>query len=172
MKNMSGLMLSEITTYIMLTMIVAAVAFGFYVSSERDGVVEAAEKSLAEIQAVVEQAEQSGGSIACDSSLVSADILENEFLSLVIRPMPLDAHNLDKGYGVGVFVESKKEEDGNDTFVVAERLQEALAVDPDDEDTGEPEFTVRLSAQDEDEIAYGVLVSNTAICTGGLAANP
>ena len=108
MKNMSGLMLSEIMTYIMLTMIVAAVAFGFYVSSERDGVVEGGEEALPEIQAVVEQAEQSGGSIACNSSLVSADVLENEFLSLVIRPMPLDAHNLDKGYGVGVFVESKK----------------------------------------------------------------
>ena len=169
MKKMSGLMLSEIVTYIMLVMIAAAVAFGYYVSSDRDTVVEAAELSLTEIKAAVELAEKNGSAIACDSSLVPSEVLENQFLSLNIRPMPFDIQDLSKGYGVGVFVESKKE-DSNDAFVIAGRLQKSLSVDPEDEEA-EAEFLVRLSAQDEDEIAYGILISDSAVCASTLASN-
>lgn len=160
---MSGMVLSEIMTVILMIAVVSAIAFGIYVSSVRDASVEKAEASLVEIMSVVKAAQGSGISISCDNSLVDTDVLANDYIPLTIKPMPFTLENIDQGYGVGVFVSSVREEDGNDTFVAAERLQVALAESE--------KFTVRMSLQDEDEIAFGVLMSDEVVCASSLASN-
>lgn len=174
MKYSRGLVLSEVVTYIMLVVIGAAVAFGFYISHQRDRAVARAEASIAEIKAAVGHAERNGMAVLCSNELVSADVLENEYLPLTIKPMMIYEGDFQAGYAPGVFVVSKRQEDGNDHFVSAERLQAALTAQADDasaEGSAEPAYVVRLSAQTEDEIAYGVLLSGTATCTDSLASN-
>lgn len=167
MKNMSGLILSEIVTYILFVIIGAAVIFGIYVSSQRDAVVESAEASLKEVKAAIETAEKNGMPIDCSNELVTAEVLNNDYLSLNIKPMPFDINEINQGYGVGVFVRSSKEADGNDSFITAERLQKVLSKE-DDEDS-EAEYFVRLSMESEEEIAYGILVHESAQCANVLA---
>jgi hypothetical protein len=173
MKYSRGLVLSEVVTYTMLIIIGAAVAYGFFVSHQRDQAVTMAKASIVEIQAAVLHAESQGMAVVCSNELVSADVLENDYLPLAIKPMMIYEGDFQAGYAPGVFIESKREENGNDHFVSAERLQAAL-MEPGkgtNAEGAEPAYVVRLSAQTEDEIAYGVLLSDTATCTDSLASN-
>ena len=163
MKHMSGMVLSEIMTVTLIIAVGCAIAFGIYVSSVRDASVDKAEASLVEIMSVVKSAQESGMSISCNNSLVGAEVLANDFIPLTIKPMPFSLENTAQGFGVGVFVSSVREEDGNDTFIAAERLQVSLAESE--------KFTVRMSMQGEDEIAYAVLMSDEVACANSLASN-
>lgn len=158
MRYQTGLMLSEVVTLIMLVLIAAGVAFGLYVSSQRNAMVELAQESLASIKAIVEVAEKKSELIPCTNALVPAEVIQNEFLELNIKPMLVTPGDFSAGYGVGVYVSSHLEDDGSNTFVTAERLQEVLLEDD--------KYIVRPSLQSEDDIAYSILLSETAICAG------
>lgn len=158
MKYQLGLILSEVVTYTMCVMVAAGVAFGFYVSSQRDAMVRLAEQSLASIKSTVEVVEKKGELIPCSDDLVAAEVLENDFLDLTIKPMLMKPGDFASGYGVGVYVKSNRLEDGNDTFVTAEQLQTHLSESS--------VYPVRMSQQSEDEIAYSILVSEAPVCSG------
>ena len=153
---MSGVYLSEVVVGIMLIVIAAGVAFGFYVSGQRGAVVTSAAESIAEVKLAIEQAKQGGVPLTCSDALVSAELLQNEFITLSVKPMAITAGDASAGYGAGVFVSSSREEDGNNRFLAAEQLEQSL--------TEVESYTVRLSKQDEDNIAYGVLLIDEPVC--------
>jgi hypothetical protein len=155
MKREAGLILSEVVAMSLLMAVALGVAFGIYVGSVRDGVVESAEVSLKEIEAAIVQAQENEWPITCRDSLVGVEVLQNDYLSMTIKPMRISLEE-NKGYGVGVFIESSRDRDGNDAFTSAEKLEKSLSESDD--------YTVRLSLQGEDDIAYGILISETGLC--------
>ena len=155
MKRETGLFLSEVMAMILVVVVVLGVAYGLYVGSQRDERVKSAEVSLNEISSVIELAQMSERPIVCNDSLVAADVLQNDYLSMTIKPMRISLED-NEGYGVGVYVDSSRERDGNDAFMSAESLEESLSESEN--------YLVRLSLQGEDDIAYSILISDTALC--------
>jgi len=162
MKRMLGFVVSEYVTAIIIIAVSIAVVFGLHVSHQRDNMVESAEASIVTVKAFAAAAAASGNLIACDDSLVNVDVLENAFISLSIRPTPIDESNLEEGYGAGVYVHSNKEADGNDTFVTALRLHEAIKIN--DEDSLRM-VNIAKENKKEKDIEYSILLSERAICS-------
>jgi hypothetical protein len=82
MNKISGCVVSEVVTAIIIVIVIIAVGFCFYVGRERDAMVEAAESSLAVVKARADAAAEDGKLITCDDSLVEDDVLANAFISL------------------------------------------------------------------------------------------
>ncbi|MFT6435376.1 MAG: hypothetical protein ACJAVI_003431 [Candidatus Azotimanducaceae bacterium] len=160
MKKNSGLILSEIMTALLAVIGIIGVAFGLYVSHERDNMVESAKASIAAAKARVDGAVEGSTPIHCDDSLLEADTLSNLFSSLSITRTLITP---ELGYGPSMFVSSNKEADGNDTFVTAERLLRAIEK--------KDEYEFRISKDDDDEIEYRVLLSEFAVCEDTLEAS-
>lgn len=162
MGRTSGLIVSEMVTIVIMAAVTLAVGFGFYVSHERDAMVESAEVSLAAVSEAVAKANGSGQPINCDNSLVDPGVLDNNYLSLSILPTRLDELDRTKGYVPGIQIHSNKEADGNDTFVTAMRLYDAIVEGND--------ISIRAVKKELDEkgkvedIQYSMLASTTALC--------
>jgi hypothetical protein len=176
MNKVSGYVVSEYVTAVIIVVVIIAVGFGFYVGGERDAMVEAAEASLAALKERAEAAAEGGKLIACDNSLLDADVLENAFLSLSIRPTLIDATDPEAGYGAGIYVHSNKIADGNEIFDTTKRLYKALK-----ENNKDALRSVKIIERDEkqgieDQIQFSILASESAICansdqmSGGMPA--
>ena len=79
----------------------------------------------------------------------------------------MDESNLEEGYGAGIYVHSNKEADGNDTFVTAQRLHEAIKEKDEEALRG-----VRIEKENKKvkDIEYSILLSANASCaTSALA---
>lgn len=156
MNKISGLILSEIVTALLAAVVFIAVAFGIYVSNQRDNMVESAQASLVAVTTQVALANESGQPIGCDNSLIDTSLLENRFLKLAIKPTKVDNDHPGKGYGAGIHVHSNQETDSDDTFVTAMRLYEVIKE--------EDENSLRLKTKEDDEIEYSILVSENPSC--------
>lgn len=161
MNKMRGFAVSEYVTAIIVVVVSIAVVFGLYVGHQRDNMVERAEASLVTVKTLAAAAAANGNLLTCDDSLVNADVLQNAFISLSIRPTPIDEANLEKGYGAGIYVHSNKAVDGNDTFVTALRLHETIK--EKDEDSLRM-VSIEKENKKEKDIEYSILVSERAIC--------
>ena len=94
-------------------------------------------------------------------AMVEDDVLANAFINLLIRPAPIDASNLEAGYGAGLYVHSNQEADGNDTFVTAMRLHESMKEKDEDALRG---VKIEKVNQKEKDIEYSMLASEASIC--------
>ena len=163
MNKMSGFVVSEYVTAVIIVVVSIAVVFGLYVSNQRDNMVESAEASLASVKIQVATAAEGGNLIACDNSLVQAGVLTNAFISLSIRPTPIDESNLEEGYGAGIYVHSNKEVDGNDTFITAMRLHDVI----EEKDEGSLRgVKIEKENKKKKDIEYSILLSDIASCIG------
>lgn len=148
------MVLSEVMTLIIAIVIVGGIGFGMYVGMERDQMVDRAQASLAAIRTRIDSA--GGELIVCDNSMVPADTLENAFLPLTIKPIPIDEEDPAAGFGAALYISSDKEDDGSDTFDTASRLFEEIK---------ETDETALRELEKQDEyIEYFVLASTTAAC--------
>ncbi|MFT4631175.1 MAG: hypothetical protein ACI9BC_000186, partial [Crocinitomicaceae bacterium] len=164
MNKVSGYVVSEYVTAVIIVVVIIAVGFGFYVGGERDTMVEAAEASLAALKERAEAAAEGGKLIACDNTLLDAGVLENAFLSLSIRPTLIDVTDPEAGYGAGIYVHSNKIADGNEIFDTTKRLHKALK-----ENNKDALRSVKIIERDEkqgieDQIKFSILASESAIC--------
>jgi len=163
-KKMSGYVVSEYVTAVIVVVVIIAVGFGFYVGGERDNMVESAGASLAAVKARADAAAEGGKLIACDNSLVDADVLANAFLSLSIKPTLINPTDPEAGYGAGIYVHSNKKADGNEIFDTTKRLHKAFK-----ENNKEALRSVKITERDEkrgigDAIEFSILASENAIC--------
>ena len=156
MTRVFGYLVSEIVTAVIGVAILIGVAFSFFVSHQRDGMVDLAQQNLINLREELVNTKTSSQLIECDKLAVNPKLLENEYLPLALRAAPLDSSDLTKGYGVGVYVHSKKNVDSDDTFVTASRWYEA--VKKEDEDS------LRPVTKKKDEIEYSVLITHDPIC--------
>ena len=153
-------MTSEIVTYVMIGAILLAVAFGLFVSSERDSMVDQAQASIAAIKQHSELATADSKALVCSNAMVTPEILANDFLTLTIKPILKDEEDHSAGFGPGLHIRSNKEEDGSDTFITAQRLFDSLqeALEDSDEDR------LREHIKEDEKIEYFVLISDRATC--------
>ncbi|MEE4298435.1 MAG: hypothetical protein V2J24_03240 [Pseudomonadales bacterium] len=117
-----GLLVSEWVTYTMIVIVVAATIFGFKVGGERDA---QAERAMATLDALTEEAERitaGGRSLVCDDTLLDADLLANDYLTLSIRPAPIDEDDESQGFGPALYVDVVEDEVSGDTWDTAKRL--------------------------------------------------
>lgn len=155
-KNVAGLMTSEIATAIICVVVLSAVGFGWYVSAERDDMVDRAIASLEALAAQAASTPATADPLRCDDQLLAAELYANDFITLKIRPTPLDDADPDAGYGPGFHVESEREEDGEDAFVASERLYQALKESSEER--------LRWVTEEKDEIRFAVLASDKVQC--------
>lgn len=156
MKKISGLILSEVVSLIIVIVIVSAVGFGFYVSGQRDDMVASAELTLAAIGAQATKRIESDTNIPCDPSTIAADTMENEFLALTVKVVLVDPDRADSGYTLALYVHSNLEEDGGDSFVTAERLHDVTKE--------KAEYKLRVVEKSDDNIEYFILSSDQESC--------
>lgn len=156
MNKAAGLLASEIVTYVLIAAILVAVAFGMFVSSERDDMVERAESSIETIKELSEAAVVDGKPLMCSNSMVKADVLENDFLSLSIKPILKNEEDDSEGFSPGLHVLSNREKDGNDNFITAKRLYESIKEKDEDR--------LREFVNDKDRIEFFVLISGDVSC--------
>lgn len=166
MNKAAGLLASEIVTYVLIAAILVAVAFGMFVSSERDDMAELAEASIETIKQLSEAAASDGKPLVCNNSMVKADVLANDFLSLSIKPILKNEEDDSAGFSPGLHVFSSKDEDGNDVFVTAKRLYESIKEKDEDR--------LREFINEDDRIEYFVLISDSVSCVDHtqIASNP
>lgn len=157
MNKAAGLMTSEVVTAIMIVVVCIAVAFGMYISNERDTMVERAKASLEAVRARVEASTEEREPIVCSDLLVSAEVLENTFLALSIRPTRIDESDGAKGYGAGIHVRSNKQADGNNAFDTAKRFYTDIKENQQD--------ALRVLKKDDEEIEFLILASNNVQCS-------
>lgn len=162
MHRMKGFLVSEMVTAVIIVAVVIAVGFGIHVGHQRDRQVERAEASLAAIEARAQAAADGGGPLVCDDSLVDAGVLTNDYLTLSIRPTPIDAADPDAGRGAALFVQSSRERDGNDSFDTARRLLEKLQ--KADGDREQKRLRGVRNDKKGGEIRYSILASTKALC--------
>lgn len=175
--RIGGLLISEWVTWIMIVVVIAAVAFGVVVGGERDAQAEAAVASLDAVGTRWDEAEARGESLVCSDAAVDAELLANEFLDLELRPVALDSDDPSAGTGPGVLIEVYGKRDGNDALETArsllKMLEEAEQGDEDEsaDEEGEEEETedgrLRRVARGENSVRYEVLASLTARCADG-----
>ena len=156
MKYSSGMLLSEMVTAVLIAAVCLAVVFGIYVSGERDDSVESAKATIEAVRAEAKAADEDGGMLVCDNSLLDADLLANDFLTLSIKPTPIDGRSPDEGYGVGVHLVSNKKSDSGDTFDTAERLYKSLRKEHKEE--------LRDIVKEDDDLEFSILLTERANC--------
>lgn len=156
MTRIFGFLVSEIVTAVIGVAILIGVCFSFFVSSQRTTMVELAQKNLTELRVAAAKVRPSDQLIECDKLQVDPELLKNDYLSLSLRPAPLDSSDLTKGYGAGVYVHSKRNVDSDDTYVTAVRWYELVKKEHEDR--------LRPITKTKDEIEYWVLISDDAIC--------
>jgi len=184
-----GLLVSEWVTYSFIVIAVAALFFGLVVGGERDA---QAERAMATLDALAEEAERvvaGGRALSCNESLLDSERLANEYLSLSVRPAPIDEDDESLGYGPALYVSVAEEEVSGDTWDTAQRLmalvKEAGAEQADasedrprridgdvaaGEDDDEPKSRLRKVrktgfGEDEEYLRYYILATENAICT-------
>jgi hypothetical protein len=188
-----GLLVSEWVTYGFVVLTVAAVVFGMRVGGERDAQVE---RAMATLEALGEEAERvvaAGGTLYCDDSLLDAERLANDYLTLSVRPAPIDEKDESQGFGPALYVSVVEKEVSGDTWDTAQRLMafvkkqakeeaearkdrspsaegEIAAADEEGDDEDEPKSRLRKvrktgSNEDEEYLRYYVLASETARCS-------
>jgi hypothetical protein len=178
-----GLLVSEWVTYGLIVAVIVAVVFGVRVGGERDA---QAERAMATLDALGEEAERvvaAGGVLYCDDRLLDADLLENDYLTLSIRPAPIDDKDESLGFGPALFVDVAEADVPGDTWDTAQRLMalvkkkgkedaEATAdrsrpvddVAADDE-ADEPGSRLRKVRKNKKYLQYYILASQTALCS-------
>lgn len=166
MNKAAGVLTSEIITYVLIAAILMAVAFGMFVSGERDDMVELAEASIETIKQQSEASVSDGKPLVCNNALVAPEVLANDFLSLSIKPILKNEEDDSAGFAPGLHIVSSKEDDGNDVFVTAKRLFEALKEKDEDR--------LREFVNEDDRIEYFVLISERVSCVdhSQLASKP
>lgn len=187
-----GLLVSEWVTYSFIVAAVVAVFFGMKVGGERDA---QAERAMATLDALAEEAErvfESGRALYCDDRLLDSDLLDNDYLSMSIRPAPIDEDDKSLGRGPALYVSVVEDEVSGDTWDTAKRLmalvkkegtEEAEASQDrprsvagdagdgaQDEDADEPKSRLRKVrkpgfGEDEEYLKYYILATEEARCT-------
>lgn len=198
LRRVYGLLVSEWVTYGMLAIVVGALIFGFKVGGERDT---QAERAMATLDALTEEAERvfaSGRTLVCDDRLLDAETLANDYLTLSIRPVPIDEDDESLGFGPGLHVDVVEDEVSGDTWDTAKRVMALVRKEGSEEEEGEEEaaadeFASRSSdddAESEDDedkpksrlrnvrktsfleeeefLRYSILASETARCSQGV----
>lgn len=151
-----GFLVSEWMTAGIVLLVLVALGTGFLVDRERDDLVKTAEKGLAQIKNQLDTAAQAGRLLVCDISLVPMEVQDSEYISFSIKILPTNQGNPEAGYGAAVVIESERERDGNDRFVIAKRLYASLNEDE--------EYRLMARRNDKDDVAFSVLFSERAVC--------
>ena len=159
MNRNSGFLVSEIFTAGLIVIVIAAVGFGIHLNGVRDTMVENAQASIAKVKAQAAAAAEGGALVACDNSLVEASVLANEFVTMTIKPTPINKFGLGQGYAPGVYFESKRAEDSADTYATTELIYKAFK-EAEDQDVLR-QVTIE---EDDEEIEFSVLVADRATC--------
>lgn len=139
-QRFKGLLVSEWVTYAMIVVVVAATIFGFRVGAERDAMVDRAVASLDALAESAEAAAARGEPIVCDDSLLDPEVLANDYLTLRVRPTPIDDDDPSAGFGPGLHVDVLHEKRvSGDTWSTAQRLLKRLQSEggDDEEDADE-----------------------------------
>lgn len=157
MDHAKGLIVSEIITAIIAVVVIAAIVFGLYVSSQRDDRVEAAQATMQAIKEKAESLVDAGAPIPCNDDFVSAETLANDYLNIMIIPATIDPINGSEGYGVGIHIKTNKITDNGDTFVTAERLYKMLFK--------ESKESLRQVNTEDDDLEYSLLLSESPLCS-------
>lgn len=121
-----GRAVSEWVTYSLIVFCVVAVIFGSIVGGERDA---QAERAMATLNALTEAAEAkatAGSALICDDTLLDAELLANDYLTLSIRQAPIDEGNKSLGFGPALYVSVVEKEVSGDTWDTAKRLMELV----------------------------------------------
>ena len=195
LRRVYGLLVSEWVTYGMIVVVVAAVIFGFRVGAEREAQAERAMATLDALEAEAERIVAGGGTLVCDDALLDPDQLANDYLTLTIRPAPIDEDDESLGFGPALYVDVVEEEVSGDTWDTAGRLMalvmkaaseeaeaaeeagrgveggrdgEADADEEDDEPKGRLRNVRKTSLiEDVEYLSYFILASETALCSEG-----
>ncbi len=117
-----GRAVSEWVVYSFIAFSVIAVIFGSMVGGERDA---QAERAMATLSALTEAAENkaaAGSALVCDDTLLDAELLANDYLTLSVRQAPIDEDNKSLGYGPALYVSVVEKEVSGDTWDTAKRL--------------------------------------------------
>lgn len=133
-----GLYVSEWVTYSMIIIVIAATIYGVRVSGERDA---QAERAMTTLDTLAEEAERvfvRGGALSCDDTLLDDEQLANDYLTLSVRPAPIDEDDESLGYGPSLYVDVVEEEVSGDTWDTAQRLM-ALVKERDREEAEDAE---------------------------------
>ena len=143
-----GFAVSEWVTYSFIVISVIAVIFGNIVGGERDV---QAERAMATLAALTEEAESrfaAGGALVCDNTLLDPELLANEYLTLSIKPAPIDKKDKTLGYGPALYVSVVEEEVSGDTWDTASRLMELVKEAGEKEAEGSEARSRRLDVAD------------------------
>ncbi len=153
--------MSEWVTGVIVIVVSLTVGFGFFVSNQRNATVDQTREALTAIKSqigpVVKNAIADGTLLRCDDDLIGAEMLAHDYLTLSVRPLPINPYDYTEGFLPSVYVASNRKTDGNEIFDTAKRLHSSL----DEEDT----FTLRLRKKEDDEIAFSIVVSESPVCT-------
>lgn len=157
MNKISGMMLSEVMTYLIVMIVVIAVGIGIYVNAEIDKKLETAEAVITAVKDRVTEVEAAGEKVACDNSMIDQQLLINDFVTVTIVPAEVTQFDPSKGYGVGVKLVSEPKSTNKDSFTIASRLYESLRE--------EDKYALREVEIDEENVHIMTLISKSAICT-------
>ena len=193
-----GRAVSEWVVYSLVALTVVASIFGYIVGGERDIQAERAMATLDALTEAVESTAATGGELVCDDTLLDPALLANEYLTLTIRPAPINEHDKSLGYGPALYVSVVEKEVSGDTWDTAKRLmslveeegKKAAEADearsgrvtdpiPDGDEVAEleadkkPENRLREVrkkgyGEDEEYLRYSILASEVAICAEGV----
>lgn len=121
-----GRAVSEWVTYSFIAVSILAVIFGSRVGDERDAQAERAMATLSALTDAAENQAAAGRLLVCDETLLDPQLLTNDYLTLSIRPAPIDEGNKSLGYGPALFVSVVEKEVSGDTWDTAKRLMDLV----------------------------------------------
>ena len=183
-----GRAVSEWVVYSFVALTIVATIFGFMVGRERDA---QAERAMETLQALTEAAENrvaAGSELVCDETLLDPALLANEYLTLTIRPAPVDEDDKALGYGPALYVSVVEKEVSGDTWDTAKRLMDLVKeegkkaaeasedrsdllvntkVEPEEDKKPENrlrEVRKKEYGEDQEYLRYSILASEIATC--------
>jgi hypothetical protein len=121
-----GLAVSEWVVYSFVVITVIAVIFGVMVGGERDVQAERAMATLAALTEEVESRVAAGGELVCDNTLLDSSLLANDYLTLSISQVQIDAKDESLGNGPALYISVDEAEVSGDTWDTAKRLMELV----------------------------------------------
>ena len=121
-----GLAVSEWVVYSFVAITAIAVIIGFEVGGERDTQADRAMVTLSVLTEEVENRTSTGNQLDCDNTLLSPDLLANDYLTLSISKAPINEKDKSLGYGPALYVSVAEDEVSGDTWDTAKRLMELV----------------------------------------------
>ena len=121
-----GRAVSEWVTYTFIVLCIIAVIFGSIVGGERDAQVDRAMAALEVLEETAEIQASSGAELICDNSLLTPELLANDYLTLSVGQAPINEDDKSLGYGPALYVSVVEKEVSGDTWDTAKRLMDRV----------------------------------------------